>query len=340
MMGENNNMDVTVIITSFNEKEYIEKTIQSVIDQEFQGTLQIIIGDDGSNDGTIEIIYRYQKKYPNIISSFVMDRADVESTSTIIPSVRVSKVLKRGISMAKGKYICFLAGDDFYSNRRFISSHFDMLNNSMNKKYIGCYCYFDYYWNDNEREQSKWRSDEKRHLSFSMYWGGQMYIHVSAFMYRNIFHKIDISSINFIDDIGMEFIMGQFGDFCCIPESMFCYRQREKSIMRTNSLLDNSLCTLLLYADCRTSGFRKYRIASYSRLIGSTIRLYKSRLELLSTKYDKYFSLYCGAPSKVLNHWVIRGNGSIVRRVLLLCSISFLYFCYLPYRIVVKKRRV
>ena len=47
------------------------------------------------------------------IKYYVMDRND----GVKIPSIRVSNNIKRGFSLASGKYFSILAGDDFFNEK-------------------------------------------------------------------------------------------------------------------------------------------------------------------------------------------------------------------------------
>ena len=51
---------------SYNEKEYLEEAIQSCLCQDVSD-FEIIIGDDGSSDGSIELFEAYAAKFPKII---------------------------------------------------------------------------------------------------------------------------------------------------------------------------------------------------------------------------------------------------------------------------------
>ena len=56
-------MLISVILPIRNEKQFIEKTLTSITNQKFDGELEIIISDGLSNDGTLDIIKQFQKKY-------------------------------------------------------------------------------------------------------------------------------------------------------------------------------------------------------------------------------------------------------------------------------------
>ena len=56
-------MKVSIILPIRNEERFISKTLQSIIEQKFKGELEIIISDGLSNDGTLDIIKKFKKKY-------------------------------------------------------------------------------------------------------------------------------------------------------------------------------------------------------------------------------------------------------------------------------------
>ncbi|MBQ5474796.1 MAG: glycosyltransferase, partial [Lachnospiraceae bacterium] len=51
---------VSVIIPAYNIRDYIEKSLNSVLEQDYnKENLEIIVVDDGSTDGTAEVLDRY-----------------------------------------------------------------------------------------------------------------------------------------------------------------------------------------------------------------------------------------------------------------------------------------
>lgn len=96
------NVCISIVITVFNIENYIERCINSILDQNFED-LEILLIDDGSNDSSSEICDHYASIY-NFIKTFHLHNGGPSSARNF------------GIKNARGKYICFFDGDDFISN--------------------------------------------------------------------------------------------------------------------------------------------------------------------------------------------------------------------------------
>lgn len=91
---------ITVITPSFNQATFLERTIQSVISQNYPN-LEYIIFDGGSTDGSIEII----KKYEDQISFWNSER-----------DCGPADAINKGLRMATGEIIGWLNSDDVYTS--------------------------------------------------------------------------------------------------------------------------------------------------------------------------------------------------------------------------------
>lgn len=88
----------TVVTPSFNQGSYIEKTIDSVLSQNYPN-LEFIIIDGGSKDNTVEVI----KKYERHLSYWVSE-----------PDSGQSDAINKGMARATGEYLTWLNSDDWY----------------------------------------------------------------------------------------------------------------------------------------------------------------------------------------------------------------------------------
>ena len=53
---------LSICIVTYNHERYIEECIQSIFEQNMDFEYEILIGDDCSKDGTIEILKKYENK--------------------------------------------------------------------------------------------------------------------------------------------------------------------------------------------------------------------------------------------------------------------------------------
>lgn len=88
---------ITVITPSFNQVEFIEQTIESVLDQAYPN-LEYIVMDGGSTDGTIKVLERYTGR---LRWTSERDRGQ-------------SHAINKGLRMATGDVVAFLNSDDTY----------------------------------------------------------------------------------------------------------------------------------------------------------------------------------------------------------------------------------
>ncbi len=93
---------VSVIMSSYNYIRYVSKAIESVLDQTFTD-FELIVLDDGSVDGSREVIRRYARQDPRVKPVF-------HETN-----IGIGKTYNEGIEMAGGKFIAFLDSDDMWA---------------------------------------------------------------------------------------------------------------------------------------------------------------------------------------------------------------------------------
>lgn len=105
---------ISIVTIVFNGEQYLEKTIQSVINQTYDNIEYIII-DGGSTDGTLGIIKQYEDKIDYCIS---------ERDNGIYDA------MNKGITLATGEWLNFMnAGDKFY-DANILTNIFCKHNNS------------------------------------------------------------------------------------------------------------------------------------------------------------------------------------------------------------------
>lgn len=269
-------MKLSVIIVSYNEVEYISEAIESCLKQSFQN-FEIIIGDDGSSDGSLELIQQYTDRYPEKVKYFVMDRPEGE---VILASYRVSNVIKRALDMAQGEYVLCLSGDDFYHDYHIFEDQVRFLDSDCKKQYSACVSNYQLYWNNGEKEECVFIP-----YTNSLSWSGG-YVHLSCFMFRKSVYDQGAFLDHFCDDCGLAYSLAFSGKWKYIDRNVFSYRQRDKSIMHEADILELKLLEVMLYQDVSIK--KKMMAQSYARFYGQVKYVYTHRAELGATRYEKY----------------------------------------------------
>src|SRR5688572_1039187 len=96
---------VTVAMTTYNHRPFIERAMQSVLDQKTDFPVLLVIGEDFSTDGTREVVIDWEKRFPDRIVAVVSER-----------NVGAHANWLRLIKARRGAYLAFCEGDDEWND--------------------------------------------------------------------------------------------------------------------------------------------------------------------------------------------------------------------------------
>ena len=178
---------VSIIIPSYNRKEYLGKAIESILSQSYKDK-EIIIVDDASNDGTEEYI---KDKYgKNTIIKYY--RNDV--------NMGAGESRRKGLSNANGEYLIFMDDDDYYTNDSFFKSAIKILVSNDKISFVSSSSMIEYI-SENRREESimniEGEIDNAEYLSAFQ----QKYMKSNS-TFTTIFRKISLQKAN-INEVEM-----------------------------------------------------------------------------------------------------------------------------------------
>ena len=125
---------VSICIQTYQHAAFIQKTIESVLMQKTDFPLEILIGEDESNDGTREICIDYAKKYPDVIRLFLNERKNVIYVDGK-PTARWNFI--NNMEHARGKYVALLPGDDYWTYPLKLKKQVDFME--QNPAYAFCF---------------------------------------------------------------------------------------------------------------------------------------------------------------------------------------------------------
>lgn len=114
---------VSVVMTSYNHKQYICQAINSVLAQETDFNYEILVGDDASTDGTSELLKSEYKKN-NKIRLFLRSR-----------NVGGTRNIYNLYMHAKGQFLCGCECDDYWTDINYLQRMVDWMES--HRSYAG-----------------------------------------------------------------------------------------------------------------------------------------------------------------------------------------------------------
>ena len=151
---------VSCIIAVFNGEAYLHEAIDSLLAQTYP-ELEIVVVNDGSTDGTANVIDRYG------------DRVRVLNQA----NCGVSIARNRGVAMSTGQLLCFLDADDRVDRRK-IAMQVAAFRADAQLEF--CDCHTSYFWSAEISAEARER--DFRHAG--PFWREALPCHISAWMFR------------------------------------------------------------------------------------------------------------------------------------------------------------
>jgi len=119
---------VSVCMITYNHRDFLAQALDSVLMQEVDFPVEIILHDDCSTDGTADIVRSYADRYPQIIRAICQKENQYSQGK---------KPFLATFQLARGKYVALLEGDDVWADPRKLSRQVEFLE--QNESYILCY---------------------------------------------------------------------------------------------------------------------------------------------------------------------------------------------------------
>lgn len=211
---------VSVCIITYNKKEFIRETIESVLMQKTQYAYEIVIGDNASSDGTQQILREYYENQ-NDKMTIILNYENLELTNNMF----------RTMSCCKGKYIVILYGDDYWISENKIENQVNFLEN--NNEYIGASTVIESRYNDSSKREHLYPEIKFRNSKIDIYdfLSGHNFP-MAGLMFRNMLLEKDgrdyvgnmVSISRYIDDLSFCVLLLNKGRVFIIDEVTAVYR--------------------------------------------------------------------------------------------------------------------
>lgn len=115
---------LSVMVQTYQHKNFIEDCLDSILSQQTQFHFEILIGEDGSTDGTRQICMEYAEEYPDKIRLFLHHP---ENKIKVLDYTTGNFNAFYNFFAANGKYIAFCEGDDLWTDPLKLQKQVDLL---------------------------------------------------------------------------------------------------------------------------------------------------------------------------------------------------------------------
>jgi len=247
-------MDISVIVPVYNVEMYLKDCLDSILNQDFKGSYEIICVNDGSTDNSLSILEDYKANSNDVVVITQKNKG-------------LSGARNTGIKSAKGKYLFFLDSDDFLTEKDVLTT---LYNECEKDKLNVLVADFEFKYED---EKKNHRIDRKEVIKNRIMDGKEFYElgrktkSIRSVVWNKLYKREMFADNNLIFMEGilhedMEFTprMYQYAKRVkYIDKVIIGYRQREGSIMNMSSKNIKSIDDLFIIADSLNSFNMKYK---------------------------------------------------------------------------------
>lgn len=217
---KNMSPQISIVLICYNQEDYIEKALDSILAQKGIDNCEIIIGDDSSTDKTVDIIGKISQESGKKIHL-------IERPENLGPSENLYDVLSR----CKGDFIAILEGDDYWSDEFKLKKQLEFLKK--NQEYIGCVHRYSVVDSKDRKVHPEYRGKASpapggysiREFSRNIHLGL-----LGTFFFRNFFKvsSHDLSILKrahfYIADLTLTLLMVLHGSVFVMDDNMACSR--------------------------------------------------------------------------------------------------------------------
>ncbi|MBM4075157.1 MAG: glycosyltransferase [Planctomycetes bacterium] len=274
---------VSVLMLAYNHDRFIGQAIESVVSQECDFPIELIIGEDCSTDDTRQICQQYAVRHPDKIQLMLHES-----------NVGALENAKRVYDSCRGEYLAVCEGDDYWTDRRKLDRQVAALD--AHSHWSACYHRVRVLFEDAAGDETFFPTVVPGEELTLEQLAAENCVSTCSVMYRrqlvpelpDWFLKLQLA------DWPLNILYASHGPFGYLNDVMSVYRRHAGGMWSTlnfASAFEHSLRALFeLEAQCEES-IRPVIVAGRREFIGRNIRSYDEELVRLRKIESRYRSL-------------------------------------------------
>ena len=281
-------MKVSFLVTYYNQEQYVRQSLDSILAIEKACDWEILIGDDGSSDGTVGIVQKYIDRDSEHIHLYIMPR---DPERTYDPVRRASENRLNLLEHCTGDCFCILDGDDFYMDTSFVPDAVQVMEAHSEVSFVA----FGYsYFRDGAYEEKllpvagDQLLDTEAFLR-SMYTPGGAGVHRLSWGKERIEF---IRKLGSFDDQDLFMNSLHYGGIWYISRSIYAYRQVGESIYSRMKMMERAVLNVWGMDIALELTHRAWPDALLERYGYSVILMYANRKRLRERLGEEKFRRY------------------------------------------------
>lgn len=318
---------VSVLVTFYNQEKYVDTALESIVSQKTDFGVKIIVGDDGSSDGTRDAVNRWIGRYPDRIELHVMPRGEGKQ----IPGFRASKLRLELLKYVDTDYFIYLDGDDYFCSDMKLQKQVDILDSKDNSDCIACGHNTCKLFKDGTRIPATDPSLAEGKIDSKEFWK-IYYVHTDAILFRSSFiPHIEYDLIeNSFNDTMITFSALLYGNIYYFPETWAVYFQTNDGIWTSGNEAVNFVRNMIFY-DIALRIKPEYRMQTRCRFSFIWEGLFRIRKSIDADSLKPYYDEALDKNCKNAMLWsrypelsVFRKCCLILKTIVIRCSVPFM----------------
>lgn len=223
---EKNDFLFSIIVPVYNTEKYIEESLNSIV-KAMDTDCEVIIINDGSTDNSEQVALNFINKLPEQYkNNFIYTKKENKG---------LADTKNVGLEMSRGKYISVVDSDD-YIGEDFYTIARKYINNNVDMIIYDVYVVFEKERKWNYTSRGKTDSKENELVAFlnGAISGSSCNKIIKKDLYNN--YKFPVGK-EYEDTAVTPFLISNAKNIQYLPYALYYYRQRDKSIVATNTLM-------------------------------------------------------------------------------------------------------